>query len=343
MAVADSTLHERNCLDAGNADVRIVIVNWNGWRDTILCLQSLLGMSLLPAEIIVCDNGSTDGSVNIIRCWAEGRLSAWVPPSHPARQAALCQRRPRRMTFNNNVVVGPNDYARTDLVLIETGENLGFGGGNNVGISHLRSGGSLDFIWLLNNDTTVAVDALRSLVECASADGTRVLASSRVMYMDRPDVVWFEGGVFDSVTATAKHVSQRAFERSSHGYLSGCALLIGRSVWESIGLLDAARFFMYGEDIDYSIRARAAGAVLRIAHNSTVLHAVSASSQIASPFAYRHNVAAGIRVSRKHFAHWRAIPIALFHTAKLAALAVAKRPGRAALQGYWRGIVMGFS
>lgn len=320
--------------------VSVILVNWNGWRDTLLCLQSLMAMHVAPAQIIVCDNGSTDGSLDVLRAWAAGRVSAWVAPSHAGRPSVEVSARPRLVDVGCSApagAVGPQ------LVLVDVGANLGFGGGNNVGMSYVREHTTSDYVWLLNNDTTVAPDALERLLARVGGTATRVLASSRVVYMQRPTVAWFEGGIFDSVTARARHVSTQAFDRSATGFLSGCALLIGRSAWECIGLLDAERFFMYGEDIDYSLRARAAGIPLVLVEDSIVLHAVSASSQVASPFAYRHNVSSVIRVSRKHFAAWRALPIAAYHVTKLLALGILRRPGMPALRAYWHGIVSGFN
>lgn len=326
--------------DAPTVPVSVILVNWNGWQDTLLCLQSLMAMHVTPAEIIVCDNGSSDGSLDRLRAWADGRLTAWVPPSHPARASAEVTARPHRSTTPQPIAtrsVGPA------LVLIDIGANLGFGGGNNVGMTHVQRNATSEYVWLLNNDTAVAPDALVRLLALVAGTSTNVLASSRVMYMQQPAVAWFEGGVFDSITATARHVPPSRFRRSATGFLSGCALLIGRRAWQTIGLLDADRFFMYGEDIDYSLRARAAGIPLVLAEDSLVLHAVSASSKVASPFAYRHNVASVIRVSRKHFAAWRVLPMAAYHVTKLFALAILRRPGLPALRAYWQGIVSGFA
>ena len=322
------------------ARVSVILVNWNGWRDTLLCLQSLMAMQFRPDEIIVCDNGSTDDSLQVIHAWAEGRVSAWVPPSHPSRASALESSRPPLIDAAAALPAAPHPPV---LRLIEVGANLGFGGGNNVGLAHVRRHATSKYVWLLNNDTAVAPDALERLLEAVEGTTTQVLASSRVMYMQHPSTAWFEGGIFDSVTATARHVTPPAFRDSATGFLSGCALLIGRDAWETLGPLDAERFFMYGEDIDYSLRARAAGIRLMLVEDSIVLHAVSASSRIASPFAYRHNVSSVIRVSRKHFAAWRALPMATYHITKLLALAIVRRPGLAALRGYWQGIVSGFA
>jgi GT2 family glycosyltransferase len=323
--------------------VTVILVNWNGWRDTILCLQSLFATVGPSFDVIVCDNGSTDGSLDNISMWASGLLSPWVSSSHPARSVVELSARPRTCLIADADTNAETPSSAPQLLVIPTGANLGFGGGNNVGISWAKKRGTSDYVWLLNNDTTVLSDTLSELVTAVEEYDTRVLASSRVMLMMEPQRVWFEGGVFRSLTATAHHVTVEEFERSRTGFLSGCALLIGKHAWESLGLLDDRRFFMYGEDIDYSMRAREAGIALRVVRTSIVLHAVSATSQIASPFAYYHNVSSVIRVARKHFKAWRVVPVVAYHVLKLAALAIVRRPGRHVLGSYWRGILRGLA
>src|ERR1700757_2392454 len=56
--------------------VYIVLLNWNGWRDTIECLESVLRLDYPDYKVIVCDNASSDGSMEHIRSWARGDLAA---------------------------------------------------------------------------------------------------------------------------------------------------------------------------------------------------------------------------------------------------------------------------
>jgi len=54
--------------------VYVVILNWNGWQDTIECLESVFRLDYPSFRVIVCDNGPRDGSPEHIRAWAEGSL-----------------------------------------------------------------------------------------------------------------------------------------------------------------------------------------------------------------------------------------------------------------------------
>jgi GT2 family glycosyltransferase len=320
--------------------VSIVLVNWRGWQDTILCLQSLFRMPGDHYRVIVCDNASGDDSLPMLRAWAEGSISAWVPPGHAARAHAVPRPDARigHVEHASGDAVGQPTEAR--LVLLHTGANLGFAGGCNVGMRYAIGRGDSTAVWLLNNDTVVEPNALDALVREASQGGAPALVSSRVYRMSPPHAIWFEGGEFRPLTGAAHHVTLSRFARGRHRYLSGCSLFIPRPVWERVGLLDES-FFMYGEDVDYSIRATTAGVPLRVATGSVVLHAEAASSGRASATAYRNVVSSGLRVCRRHFSPWYAVPAIAYHLAKLAFLWAVKRRPRAALAGYWSGIVDG--
>ena len=319
--------------------VNIVLVNWRGWQDTILCLQSLFRLRG-EFRVIVCDNASGDESVPMLRAWAAGRLCAWVPPAHPARALAVPRDSDGIPLEEHLAGAAPAAPSDARLVLLHTGANLGFAGGCNAGIRYTIARGDATAVWLLNNDTVAQPEALGALVAEAGRGGVDALASSLIFQMTTPRRIWFEGGEFRPLTGAGHHVPLSRFARSRHPYLSGCALFIPRSVWERIGLLDES-FFMYGEDVDYSIRAADAGVPLRIARESIVLHAEGASSGHASPSAYRNIVSSGLRVCRRHFGAWHAIPAVGYHVAKLLYLWAVKRRSRASMAGYWSGIVRG--
>ena len=90
--------------------VTVVVLNWNGLADTLECLNSLVRLDYPTHEVVVVDNGSTDGSVQVFR-----------------------EQFPMATVF-------------------ETGENLGYTGGNNAGLRHALAQGA-DYVLLLNNDT----------------------------------------------------------------------------------------------------------------------------------------------------------------------------------------------
>jgi GT2 family glycosyltransferase len=216
-----------------------VVLNWNGMEDLMECLRSGKG-STYHNEIIVVDNGSTDGSVT-----------------------ALAQQFP-------------------DVLVIETGENLGFGA-NNLGISQALQRGA-DYVLLLNNDTWVDARCFDRLIQVAEENPQVGILSPRICYYSDPELIWYDGGNLERVNGFWKHqhvnensrVASVSDEAREVDYICGCAMLIRREVIEHIGGLNS-RFFMYWEDGDFSLRARNAGFRLLHVPSAIVLHKVSRS------------------------------------------------------------------
>lgn len=232
--------------------IGIVIVNWNGKDDTVVLLDSLKKMKKGPAEVevIVVDNGSTNDSVAVI--------SAKYP------------------------------WVR----VIPTGHNLGFTGGNNVGIEYAYSHGA-DYIWLLNNDTVAHENALDvSPFEDPDVGivGSKIYFAAgheyhkeRYAKNERGKVFWYAGGVVDWDNVYASHrgvdeVDTGQYDRREETpFVTGCSLMIRRSVIERIGYLDD-RFYLYLEDLDYCLRAKKAGNKLVYNPASIIWHVNAGSS-----------------------------------------------------------------
>lgn len=150
-----------------------------------------------------------------------------------------------------------------NVAVLENKENLGFAGGNNIGIQEALRRNS-DYVLLLNNDTVVDIDFLSALVKAGESDRKIGMLNPKIYYYDRPNVLWYAGGELSLFSGMSKHYG---FRQVDHGqfdcprdvdFLTGCAFFIKREVIEKIGLLDEI-FFCYSEDADWTIRARKAG------------------------------------------------------------------------------------
>jgi GT2 family glycosyltransferase len=148
--------------------------------------------------------------------------------------------------------------------VVENSENLGYTGGNNVGLRYALAKGT-DYALLLNNDTQVAPDFLRRLVGVAEADPLTGMAGPTIYYHERPEVIWSVGGDIDwrrgRTLAPGRDecdVGQFGEEPREVDFVSGCALLVKRAVLDRVGLLDE-RFFAYYEEAEWCVRARRAG------------------------------------------------------------------------------------
>jgi len=202
--------------------VFIIVLNWNGQNDTLECLSSLQNLDYPNFKTVVVDNGSTDGSEDVIR--------SSFPFIH----------------------------------FIQTGRNLGYAGGNNVGI-RFSMAQDADYVWLLNNDTTVDPKALTALVETAEADSEIAFVGSKIYFYDKPDVIWCAGGIIDLAAGGRTDVlgmcqqDKGQFDKIADvGYVAGCSLLAGRAAISVIGLIPE-EYFLYFEETDWNIAAQRKG------------------------------------------------------------------------------------
>ena len=165
--------------------------------------------------------------------------------------------------------------------LLETGKNLGYAGGNNVGIRHALSRGA-EFVLLLNNDTIVSADLVHAFVSTASRGSPDDVLGARIFYFDKPDILWFAGARWQSKTQTfvieglgLPDASEFPEEREAD-YITGCALFTSANTFKRVGLLDEKYFLTY-EETDWCYRARARGLRCRVIPEAKLWHKVSAS------------------------------------------------------------------
>jgi len=229
--------------------VSLILLNFNNHHFTLDCLQSLQHLTYSNYEAIVVDNGSKQESINAIRS------------------------------------------AYPDVTLLETGKNLGFTGGNNVGIRHALEHGA-DYVMLLNNDTVVAPDFLDILVDVMEKDHTIGVTGPIIYYFDHPHTIWSVAGALDWSHGTSSMIGLNEEDKGQYGlepkqadFISGCALLVRREVWEKVGVLDDD-FFIYYEETEWCVRAGRAGYKLVYVPKSMIWHKISIEQRATSPWAY---------------------------------------------------------
>ncbi len=212
--------------------VAIIIVIWNGKADTLECLQSLNADAYPNKEIVIVDNGSTDGSVADVR----------------------------------------REFPT--VTIIETGKNLGFTGGNNVGIRHALANGA-GYLYLLNNDTTVEPDALAALVAAAEAQPAAGLLAPIIFEYYPPRPIWFAGSKMELSRGAAWHDNSHVPEPTEAPYeipwATGCAMLIPAPLMRDLGGFDD-RYYLSVEDVDLCVRVRKAGRVVVAVPAAIIYH-----------------------------------------------------------------------
>lgn len=248
--------------------VAVILVNWNGWRDTLECLESLLELTWPDLRVIVCDNGSTDDSLQRIAAWA-------------AEHGVGCRTTMDRPDAETGGAQGDDPW----LTLIGIGENRGFAGGCNAGLRHALAGERFDYFWLLNNDTVAAPDSLTRLVERMNEDARiGICGSTLVHYHDRRRIQVLGGGWYCRWLGVPWHYGrfsrysgaicrQRAEARMN--YVEGASMLVSRCFLDEVGLL-CEEYFLYFEEADWALRAKGRFR-LGYAPESIVYHKVGAS------------------------------------------------------------------
>ncbi len=168
--------------------------------------------------------------------------------------------------------------------LLENEKNLGFALGSNRGIEWALDRGA-EYVFLLNNDTVVDPDCLRTLVEVAEGDPSVGIVGAVNFYLEKPDVIWYSGGMVDWRTGNVWDPTCEKTRTQLDGIpsirevddVAGSALLIKASVVREIGLMDP-RYFLYWEETEWCIRARRRGYRVLASLDARIWHKVSGSA-----------------------------------------------------------------
>jgi GT2 family glycosyltransferase len=294
-----------DCAQPACPAVAIILVNWNGWRDVLECLNSLLVQKYPNFHVFVVDNDSRDGSVEQISAWcaSPGAQPDWLDRDGVDRLTDGSTIEPIRCRLAGPDRPLPAAAARTKLTLIRSGGNLGFAGGCNTGI---RAAGldSYDFFWLLNTDTVVHRDALSALVRRAACDERIGLVGSTIRYYGTPHIVQSLGGArLELATVSSRLIGEGAgLEAIPHDpaaveremvYVMGASMLVSNTYIREVGLLQED-YFLYYEEIDWAMRGRQRFK-LGYAPESHIYHKSGASSSKVMPlftarFYYRNRL-----------------------------------------------------
>ncbi|MBI5194535.1 MAG: glycosyltransferase family 2 protein [Nitrospirae bacterium] len=222
--------------------VFIIILNWNGKDDTLACLDSVRKLDYPDYRVIVVDNASTDGSVGAVKlCYPS---ASW-------------------------------------LTIIENSANLGYTGGNNVGIRYAMEKGA-DYIWLLNNDTKSEPDALKRLIKVTHDYPKAGLLGPKIVQMDNPAMAYSMIGSLNMWFPWPDRMEGKESSLIKGGalesdFISGSAILVKREFVDKVGLLDE-RFFFYWEENDWCERGKKSGFKVILVPDAVVYHKGGGSS-----------------------------------------------------------------
>lgn len=293
--------------------VYVLLVNWNGWADTIECLESVFRQKYTNFSVIVCDNDSGDGSISHVRSWAEGEFVPQVPDDNPLRVLSYppVPKPISYVEYNRASAEAGGTCQSSDpkLVLVQTGANLGFAGGNNVGLRYALKRGDAEYIWLLNNDTVVDGDALAAAIGIAEADDAIAMVGARLLYYAQPGVIQaIAGGMIVPWQGMIRLLGRDEVDAGQWSgpvtpdYITGASLLAKSSAVRSIGLLDE-QYFMYAEELDWCLRARRANWQLAYSPGSVIWHKEGKSVGYRSPLHDFYAIRSALLWVKKFYPH----------------------------------------
>lgn len=269
--------------------VAIIILNWNGWKDTIECLESVYQNTYPNYDVIVVDNGSKDDSVRKIKEYCDGKIKVeskffeYDPSNKPiyvleyTREEAEKGGNFRKEKYFSKL---PSDRK---LRLILNEKNYGFAEGNNIGIRYALKALEPKYILLLNNDTVVDKNFLTELVKVAESDERIGIVGPKIYYYDymgKNNIIWFGGGyickwwvcVFYHADIGTEDVKTNDFPKDV-AWITGAALMMNTKYFKELN----KEYFFGHEDIELCINALHKGLRVVYVPSSKIWHKVGVS------------------------------------------------------------------
>lgn len=266
--------------------VSIIILNWNGWKDTIECLESLYQITYQNYDIIVVDNGSVDDSIKRIKEYAEGRIEVtsnffnYSKKNKPLRYIEYSKEEAE--TIDGKELEIADLQSQNKFILIKNGENDGFAEGNNIAIRYALKSLKPEYVLLLNNDTVVEKNFLKEMVIVSLQDTDNAIIGPKIYYYNyrgRTNVIHSAGANIQVQQGLAPPIGVNEIDIGQYNeikhvdYIEGACMLVNRNLINTIGLLDQV-FFAYWEETDWCYRASKSGFNIVYAPKATIWHKV---------------------------------------------------------------------
>lgn len=268
--------------------VSIIILNWNGWRDTIECLDSIKRIAYPNYNIIILDNGSRDGSIERIREHIENNTGKnlnvfkYESDEEPPRMIRCTHKSEHDLERELKI---PYSKSEERLVLIRADKNYGFAEGNNIAMRCALGTFNSDYLLLLNNDTVVDKYFLDELIKIAISDDTFGFVGPKIYYYDfhgSKNYISSAGGKLNMWIGKSQLIggdqdSWQYDEIRIVDFVEGACMLIKKDALNKIGFLDP-RYFAYWEETDLCTRGARNGYKSVYAPKSKIWHKVSSSA-----------------------------------------------------------------
>lgn len=243
--------------------IAILILNWNGWKDTIECLKSIQKMDYKDYFVVLGDNGSTNESMSEITRFCKDE----------------------KITINSEVLCEESlkDVCPGDVILYDLKTNNGFAKGYNLMIKYSKRFNP-DYYFLLNNDTEVFPNFMNVLLSFHDKHPEYDVLTPLIPFYYEKDKIWNAGGrlfwgfrKYFYAGAYRTEIKESDYLKCS--FVTGCAMLITPKCLKSDGCLFSEAFFFGEDDFELALRFRKEKVKQACVLNSIIYHKVSSSSK----------------------------------------------------------------
>lgn len=269
--------------------IYIIILNYNGWKDTIECLESVLKNDYENYQIIVVDNDSPNNSMEYIINWAKGKQEVIYDENSQLKHLSQpFESKPLEyVLYTKEEALNGGDKEKESklnnpIIFIQSGENGGFAAGNNIGIKYALTKDDFEYVWLLNNDTVVDEYALYNLVQGFEKYKNQNIGicGSKILFYDEPHIVQSLGRVQKNLY----RLSHIAFETNDIydddfkvDEISGASMLLSKNYIRDIGFMPE-EYFLYMEETDWNYKGKSKGYNFFTIVSSKIFHKESIST-----------------------------------------------------------------
>ena len=271
--------------------VSIIILNWNGWKDTIECLEFLYAIDYQNYDIVLVDNHSRNESIEMLKRYCQGQIKA-----ESKYQLIDVKNKPiRRFVYEEDhysLKFNQLEYAKIasnkKITLFLNKKNYGFSKGNNIGIRFAQRNLKPDYLCLLNNDTIVDRSWLKELVKGITSEKRIGFCSSKLLFYNNEKIINSTGIIIirdgTAIDRGRNKIDENQFDNRTNIFgACAAAAIYSTEALKDTGILDED-FFAYYEDVDLSWRLQLSGWKCKYVPTAVVYHKYSKSSGSSSLF-----------------------------------------------------------
>jgi GT2 family glycosyltransferase len=248
-------------------NLAIIVLMWNDYKNSILCLKTLLRQTYQYSNIFLVDNNSNNGSFEKVRNWLNFNYSNLF----------------YNKKINKKSILSKDVLKKFKIFILRNHKNLGCGYGHNTGYA-LAINNKFEYIARIDNDMIVPKDFFKKIIKNFKNPLIQAV-SPKILYSKNKDLIWWKGTKIGNSLKFQKHMRDYPYKLkdnikisgiSETDSIAGCASIMRSKRMEQVGLSD--KDFFYGpEDVEYSKRLFTKKGSIIVDLNSKIYHSISQS------------------------------------------------------------------